>query len=57
MYYCDIKDGLIINYTDNEDIARFNNWTSTIDYVPIHYKDLIYTQEKFAEIQATQEYK
>ena len=57
MYYCDIKDGLIINYTDNEDIARFNNWTRTIDYAPIHYKDLLYTQEKFAEIQATKEYK
>ena len=57
MIYCIIDNGKILNYTENEEIARLNNWTTIIDYEPIRYSGDLYTREKFAEIQATQEYK
>lgn len=60
MYY--IKkdtDGFITVYVDDSkaDIIEALRLTETIDYEPIQYKGKIYTREKFAEIEATQEYK
>ena len=57
MYFCDIKDGVILNYTDDDYTARVNNWKTLINYEPPEYKGVFYTQEKFAEIQNSQEYK
>lgn len=57
MYFCDIKDGVILNYTDDDYTARVNNWKTIINYEPPEYKGVFYTQEKFAEITSTQEYK
>lgn len=57
MYYCDIENGKVINYTSDTQIANINGWNVIIDYEPIQYKNELYTREKFAEIEATQEYK
>ena len=51
------EDGTIAKFTQNIESAAAMNLTETIDYVPIQYKEKIYTKEKFAEIQNTQEYK
>lgn len=57
MYYCDINNGKIINYTNDSTIANMNGWNIVIDYEPIFYNGEGYTREKFAEIEQTQEYK
>ena len=57
MYYCDIDNGKILNYTSDNQIASMNGWNVIIDYEPIFYNGEGYTREKFAEIEATQEYK
>lgn len=56
MYYCEIKDGAILNFTSDIEIANINHWTETIDYEPLFYKGVGYTKEKFAEIEKTPEY-
>lgn len=59
--YCiDNHDGIIWNWAFKEDVDEgLVNipWTDIVDYEPIQYKGKTYTQEKFAEIEATQEYK
>lgn len=57
MYFCDIENGIIKNYTDDDYTANVNNWKTIINYEPLEYKGIFYTKEKFAEIEATQEYK
>ena len=60
MYYVKIKDGLIQEYVRKEDVESGMvqiDFHDTIDYEPIQYKGKIYTQEKFAEIESSQEYK
>ena len=57
MYYCDIDNGKILNYTKDNQIARMNGWNVIIDYEPIFYNGEGYTREKFSEIQNSQEYK
>lgn len=59
-YYIDNHDGIIWNWAYKEDVDEgLVNipWTDIIDYEPIQYKGKTYTREKFAEIEATQEYK
>ena len=61
MYYVKIENGLIVDYTRKEDVDSkrviLNYEPTLIDYEPIQYHDLIYTKEKFAEIQNSQAYK
>lgn len=60
MYYVKIKDGLIQEYVRKKDVESGMvqiDFNDTIDYEPIQYKGKIYTQEKFAEIEQSQEYK
>ena len=60
MYYILETNGIIDNYARKEDVESGlvkMNPTGLIDYEPIQYNGIAYTQEKFAEIQATQEYK
>lgn len=60
MYYVNIENGIILSYARKEDVDSgkvIMDWTALIDYEPPQYKEIIYTKEKFAEIQATQEYK
>lgn len=57
MYYCDIDNGKILNYTSDNQIANMNGWNIIIDYEPIFYNGEGYTREKFAELEQTQEYK
>lgn len=55
------ENGSISEYAIKEDVdsgkISFDNYDSVIDYRPIIYKTNIYTKEKFAEIQNSQEYK
>ena len=55
------ENGSISEYAVKEDVdsgkISFDNYDSVIDYHPIIYKTNIYTKEKFAEIQNSQEYK
>lgn len=59
-YYIKEKNGIIEDFAEKEDIdsglVRIN-YTSLIDYDPIQYKGIVYTREKFSEIQNSQEYK
>lgn len=60
MYFIKFKeDGTIELFVraEDTDIVEALGLTETIDYEPIQYKGKIYTREKFAEIEATQEYK
>lgn len=59
-YYIKVEDGIITEYTNKEDVDSGSihvDYFDVIDYVPIQYNDKMYTQEKFAEIQNSQEYK
>lgn len=57
MYYCEIDNGKILNYTTDSQIAEMNGWLATIDYEPLRWLGDCFTLEKFREIQSTQEYK
>ena len=60
IYYIVEKNGIIENFARQEDVDSgivIMTPTGSINYEPIQYKDVCYTKEKFAEIQATQEYK
>lgn len=60
MYYARIEDGIIKEYARIEDVESglvIADYRDIIDYEPIQYNGVIYTREKFAEIEATQEYK
>lgn len=60
MYYAQIENGIIKEYAKKEDVDSglvVMNYSDLIDYEPIQYKGVIYTRDKFAEIQSTQEYK
>lgn len=60
VYYIREVNGVIKEFAtkDAVDSGRVQlDYTGLIDYEPIQYKHEIYTKEKFAEIQATQEYK
>ena len=60
LYYAKIENGIIKEYTKKEDVDSGNvkiDYSELIDYEPIFYKDKMYTQEKFTEIQNSQEYK
>lgn len=59
-YYVKTKDGIISEYAKKEDVdsGRIGiDWNEIIDYEPIQYKELIYTKEKFKDIESSQEYK
>lgn len=59
-YYIYEKNGIIENFAEKEDVDSGLvkiDYTSLIDYDPIQYKSIVYTKEKFAEIQNSQEYK
>lgn len=59
-YYIQEKDGIILRYAEKEDVDSGKiriDWTSLIDYEPPQWRGIIYTIEKFAEIQDSQEYK
>lgn len=59
-YLAKIENGIVLGYAEKEDIESgivIADYNIEIDYRPIIYKDILYTKEKFAEIQATQEYK
>lgn len=59
-YYIKEKNGIIEDFAEKEDVdsglVKMEH-TSLIDYDPIQYKSIVYTKEKFAEIQNSQEYK
>lgn len=58
MYFAIIEDGIIKNFAKDRSIFdNIGKPITVLDYEPIQYKHQIYTKEKFAEIQATQEYK
>lgn len=60
MYYIYEINDVIDNYARKEDVESGlvkMKPTGLIDYEPIQYKNNLYTRERFAEIQATQEYK
>lgn len=60
MYYAKIKNGIIEEYARIEDVEEgrvYVDYRDIINYEPIQYKGLIYTLEKFAEVEASQEYK
>ena len=60
MYYAKIENGIIKEYAEKEAVDSglvILDYTDEIDYDPPQYKDVIYTLEKFAEIQNSQEYK
>ena len=60
MYYAQIENGIIKEYAKKEDVDSglvVISYSDLIDYEPIQYKGVIYTRDKFAEIQSTQEYK
>lgn len=59
-YYIYEQNGVIERYAKKEDIDSgkvIMEYNSLIDYEPIQYNSIAYTKEKFAEIEATQEYK
>ena len=59
-YYVIIENGLIKEYARKEDVDSGLvkiQYTNLIDYEPYFYKNKHYTQEKFAEIESSQEYK
>lgn len=54
------EDGSIIAYANKEDVDSGKvtiKYPDVIDYIPISYKDKMYTKEKFNEIINSQEYK
>lgn len=58
--YDENNTGEIVAFINQENIENGNIslvYKDTLDYKPILYNDKMYTREKFAEIQATQEYK
>lgn len=61
MKYCAlIENGIIIDFAKKESIDNGTvqiDWNEIIEYDPPQWNNITYTQEKFAEIQATQEYK
>lgn len=58
MYFAIIKDGIIEQYAEDRSILEpLKQNIVEIDYKPLWYKGIGYTKEKFAEIQATEEYK
>ena len=58
LYYAIIENGIITEYADNRSLLEpLNKPLVEIDYEPLWYKGIGYTKEKFAEIQASQEYK
>ena len=59
-YYIKVQDGIISEFARKEDMDSglvSIDWNEIIDYAPIQYNEKIYTQEKFEEIQNSQEYK
>lgn len=59
-FYIKENNGIIIEFAKKEDVDSgliSINWNKIINYEPPQYKGTIYTREKFAEIEATQEYK
>lgn len=60
IFYIKKENGIIKEYVKKEDVDSGKvliDYSETIDYDPIQYKGVIYTKEKFAEIQNSQEYK
>lgn len=58
-YYIKEKNGIISEYARKEDIDSGRviiDWTDLIDYEPFQWHNLVYTREKFTEIEASQEY-
>ena len=59
VFYIKEKNGIITEYARKEDIDSGKvklSYTDIIDYEPIQWNGLIYTKEKFAEIEKTPEY-
>lgn len=60
IFYIKKENGIIKEYVQKEDVDSGKvviDYSDTIDYEPIQYKGVIYTKEKFTEIQNSQEYK
>lgn len=58
MYYAIINNGIIEQFSKDKSLLEpLNKPLVEIDYEPLWFKGIGYTQEKFAEIQASQEYK
>lgn len=58
MYYTIQENGIIKLFAEDRTILEgIGESIVEIDYPPIQYKGIMYTKEKFTEIQATQEYK
>lgn len=59
-YYITEKNGIITEYAKKEDVDSGKvilAYTGLIDYEPPQWNGVVYTREKFSEIEATQEYK
>ena len=56
-YYVQIENGIVVKFAYDEETARILGLTEILDYEPLQWNGINYTKEKFAEIQATQEYK
>lgn len=58
IYYAIIENGIITQYAEERSILEpLNKPLVEIDYEPLWFKGIGYTKEKFAEIQASKEYK
>ena len=58
MYYTIQENGIIKLFAEDRSILEgIGEDIIEIDYPPIQYKGIMYTQERFAEIQNSQEYK
>ena len=58
-FYAKIENGIIKEYTNKEDVDSGLvkiDYSDLIDYKPVNYNGIMYTQEKFAEIEKTAEY-
>lgn len=59
-YYAKIENGIIKEYARKEDVDQGKvivNYSTIIDYNPMFFHGIGYTQEKFEEIKNSQEYK
>lgn len=60
MFYIKEQNGIIFDFAKKEDVDSGKvilAYTGLIDYEPPQWNGVVYTREKFSEIEATQEYK
>ena len=57
-YYAKLEnEDIVLQYTQDEDSAKYYGYTTILDYEPISYNGICYTQSGFEKIKETQKYK